>query len=106
MTAPDLFSELVQTQRPLGPATFTRFRQLGIPDSVIFGDRALVGVARIVPHSSGLFEFHDEGEPAIIIPEGEPEVPGWGKVHDLVAFSPTALRTWWLRQGMVDLLGA
>ena len=105
MTAPSLFDELVETQRPLGPASFARFRELGVPNSVIFGDWAMVGVARIVPHSCGLFEFHDEGEPAIIVPEGSPEVPGWGEIDDLIAFKPADPANWWLRRGAVDLLG-
>ena len=78
MIAGDLYAEMEMTQRPLGPASFTRFHELGIPNGVIFGDRPLVGVARIVPHSSGLFEFHDEGEPAIIVVEGAPEAPDAG----------------------------
>ena len=106
MTARDLYTELEMTQRPLGTASFTRFRELGIPDGVLFGDRPLVGVARIVPHSCGLFEFNDEGEPAIIVAEGEPETPGWGEVDDLIAFKTADPGSWWLRRGAVDLLGA
>ena len=105
MTSRDLHAELEMTQRPLGPASFTRFRELGIPNSVIFGDRPLVGVTRIVPHSCGLFEFNDEGVPAIIMAEGEPETPGWGEIDDLVAFKPADPGSWWLRRGNVDLLG-
>ena len=102
----DLYTELELTQRPSGTAAFARFRELGIPNSAIFGDRALVRVARIVTHSDGFFDFHDEGEPAIIVPEGEPEVPGWAEIDDLVAFKPTDPGNWWLRRGAVDLLGA
>ena len=105
MTARDLYAELEMTQRPLGTASFTRFRELGIPNGVIFGDQPLVGVAHIVPHSSGFFDFHDEGEPAIIVPEGEPVVLGWGEIDDLIAFKPADPANWWLRRGNVDLLG-
>jgi hypothetical protein len=106
MTTRDLYPELEATQEPLTPKCFAWFRKLGIPDRVIFGPRPYLGVGRITTHSEGLFEFHDEGEPAIIVPEGEPEVPGWGAVHDLIAFRPDNPETWWLKLGMVDLLGA
>ena len=102
----DLFTELELTQRPLGPAAFARFREMGIPNGVIFGDRALVGVARVVISTGELFEFDDEGEPAIIVVEGEPEVPGWAEIDDFVAFKPADPGNWWLRRGAVDLLGA
>jgi hypothetical protein len=66
----------------------------------------LIGVGRIVTHSDGLFEFHDDGEVALVVPEGEPESPGWAVVPDLVAFAPDNPSHWWLRRGEVDLLGA
>ena len=106
MTARDLYAHLEMTQRPLGPASFARFRELGIPDRVIFGVRPLVGVARIVTSTDELFEFHDEGDPAIIVVEGEPEVPGWAEVDDLIAFKPGKPGDWWLRRGAVKVLGA
>ena len=68
--------------------------------------RSQIGTGRIVPHSSGLFEFHPQGDLAFIVAEGDPEVPGWAEVHDLVAFKPEEPGLWWLRQGTVDLLGA
>ena len=106
MTANSLTTELALTQDPLGPEWYARFRKLGIPDRVIFGVRPLIGVGRIVTHSSGLFEFHEDGELAIIVAEGEPVVPGWADVYDLAAFVPSKPDRWWLRLGQVDLLGA
>ena len=102
----DLFGQLGLTQDLLGPTWYTRFNKLGIPDRVIFGLRPLIGVDHIVTHSSGLFEFHPEGDLALIVAEGEPEVPGWTEVHDLLAFMPEEPGRWWLRRGAVDLLGA
>ncbi len=106
MMADDLLAELAHTQDPLGPTWYARFRDLGIPDRVIFGVRPLIGVGRIVTHSDGLFEFHDHGEVAVVVPEGEPESPGWAVVPDLIAFKPSEPGRWWLRRGQVDLLGA
>ena len=51
MTPRGLDAEFELTQRPLGPASFARFRELGIPDRVIFGVRPLVGVALANPPS-------------------------------------------------------
>ena len=65
-----------------------------------------IGDGRIVTHSSGLFEFHDDGEPALIVPEGEPEWPGWAEIYDLVVFKPDNPGRWWRRRGDADLLGA
>ncbi len=106
MMADDLLAELAHTQDPLGPTWYARFRELGFPDRVIFGVRPLIGVGRIVTHSDGLFEFHDDGEVALVVPEGEPESPGWAVVPDLIAFKPSEPGRWWLRRGQVDLLGA
>ncbi len=105
MIARLLTTELAQTQDTLGPTWYAQFRTLGIPDRVTFGVRPLIGVGRIVTHSSGLFEFHDDGDLAIIVAEGEPEVPGWAEVHDLIAFKAEDPDRWWLRRGQVDLLG-
>lgn len=85
---------------------FAWFAKLGIPSRTVFGLRSLVGVGRIVPNASGLFELHDDGEPALIIAEGEPEVPGWAVLDDLVAVMPDDADRWWLRRGAIDLLGA
>ncbi len=106
MTTSSLATELARTQDPLGPNWYARLRDLGIPDRVIFGVRPLIGVGHIVTHSTGLFEFHEDGDLALIIAEGEPEVPGWTEIHDLLAFMPEEPGRWWLRRGAVDLLGA
>ncbi len=106
MTDCSLTTELARTQDPLGPNWYARLRELGVPDAVVFGVRALVGVGRIVTHSTGVFEFHEDGDLALIIAEGEPEVPGWTEIHDLLAFMPEEPGRWWLRRGAVDLLGA
>ncbi len=106
MTARLLTTELAHTQDTLGPEWYARFCELGIPNRVTFGVRPLVGIGHIVLHSSGLFEFHDDGDLAIIVPEGEPEVPGWAWVDDLIAFKPESPGRWWRRRGDVDLLGA
>ena len=66
----------------------------------------MIGIGRIVTHSTGLFEFHVDGELALIVPEGVPEWPGWAEMHDLIAFRPDAIGRWWRRRGDVDLLGA
>jgi len=83
----------------------SKLRRLGIPDRVIYGPRSLVGVARIMPCTSGFFEFHEYGEKALVIAEGEPAVPGWSLIEDLVAFQPGNPCRWWLRRGAVQLLG-
>ena len=105
MTVRLLTTELAHTQDPLGPNWYARLRALGVPNRVIFGVRPLVGVGHIVPHSSGLFDFHDDGDLALVVAEGEPEVPGWAEVHDLIAFKPDDPGHWWLRRGEVNLLG-
>ena len=102
----DLDHEFALTTDGVTPLVVERLRRLGIPDRVIYGPRHLVGVGHIVTHSSGLFEFHPEGDLAFIVAEGEPEVPGWADVYDLVAFAPDNPSHWWLRRGEVDLLGA
>jgi hypothetical protein len=79
---------------------------MGIPNRIIFGARHHVGVAPIVTHSDGLFELHDDGEAAVIVPEGVPEWPAWDEIHDLIAFKPEDPSRWWRRRGDVDLLGA
>ena len=106
MTDCSLTTELARTQDPLGPNWYARLRDLGIPDRVTFGVRPLIGLGRIVAHSTGLFEFHADGDLALIVAEGVPECPGWAEVHDLIAFKPKDPSRWWLRRGEVDLLGA
>ncbi len=106
MIAHSLTTELAHTQDTLGPEWYARFCELGIPNRVTFGVRPLVGIGHIVPHSSGLFEFHDDGDLGLIVPEGEPEVPGWAWIDDLIAFMPDNPSRWWRRRGEVDLLGA
>ena len=91
---------------PLDEHHFARFAKLGIPTRVTFGLRSLYGVGRIIPHSSGHFEIHESGTEALIVAEGEPDIPGWYWLDDLVAFLPDQPGRWWLRRGAVDLLGA
>ncbi len=79
--------------------------RLGISTRVIYGPRSLVGVARIIPCTSGFFEFHEHGEKALVIAEGEPAVPGWHWIEDLIAFRPNEPSRWWLRRGDAQLLG-
>ena len=90
----------------LDHAWIKRLQGLGIPKRVLFGVWHHLGVGRITTYSDGLFEFHDDGDLAIIVAEGEPEVPGWVEFYDLVAFAPDDPSRWWLRLGQVDLVGA
>ena len=85
------------------PLMVERFQQMGIPNKVIFGARHYVGAARITTTSDGLFEFYDDGELALIVPEGVPEVPAWEWIEDLIAFKPDNPGRWWRRRGDVDL---
>ena len=88
------------------PLLVERLQRMGIPNRIIFGPRHYVGVARIVTTSDGLFEFHADGEVALVVPEGEPEWPGWAWIDDLIAFRPSRPDRWWRRRGDTDLLGA
>jgi hypothetical protein len=85
---------------------FARFAELGIPTAVTFGLRSLYGVGRIIQHTCGLFDFHEDGAEAIVIAEGTPDLPGWHWLDDLVALIPDQPERWWLRRGQVDLLGS
>ena len=100
-----LDDELALATDNVTPLVVERFLQWGIPRRIVYGPRHYIGVTRIVAHSSGLFEFHDDGERALIVPEGVPEVPGWDEIHDLIAFKPDRPDRWWRRRGDVDLLG-
>ncbi len=102
----DLDREFALTTDGITPLLVQRFQQMGIPNKVIFGARHYLGAARITTTSAGLFELHDDGELALIVPEGVPEWPGWAEVHDLVAFRLDNPGRWWRRRGDVDLLGA
>ena len=102
----DLDHEFALTTDGVTPPLVGRFQRWGIPGRVIFGARHYMGVSRIVTHSSGLFEFHDDGELAVIVAEGEPEWPGWAWIDDLIAFKPDDPSHWWRRRGAVVLLGA
>ena len=101
----DLDCEFALTTDNVTPFLVERLQRMGIPNRIIFGPRHYLGAARIVHHSSGLFEFHEDGELALIVPEGVPEWPGWTEVHDLIAFKPDSPERWWRRRGEVDLLG-
>ncbi len=98
--------EFALTTDGVTPLLVERLRRWCIPSKVVYGPRHLIGVGRIITHDCGLFEFHDDGDPAIIVAEGEPEVPGWYEVHDLIAFKSEDPKHWWLRRGAVTLLGA
>ena len=104
--APDLDHEFGFATDNVTQLWAERFQKWGIPRRIIWGARHYLGVARITTTSHGLFEFHDDGDLAIIVPEGEPEVPGWAWVDDLIAFKPESPGHWWRRRGDVDLLGA
>ena len=105
MTSYNLADEFALTTDGVTPLLVERFRQMGILNRIIFGARHYLGVARIVTHSDGLFEPHDDGELALIVPEGMPEVPGWEWIEDLIAFMPDDPSRWWRRCGDADLLG-
>ena len=102
----DLEHEFALTTDGISSLVLEYFKRLGIPNRIIYGPRHHVGVARIVTTRDGLFEPHDDGELALIVPEGVPEVPAWDEIHDLVAFMPDDPARWWRRRGDVDLLGA
>ncbi len=102
----DLEHEFALTTDGVSPLVVKYLQRMGIPRRIVFGARHHVGVARIVTHSDGLFEFHDDGERALIVPEGVPEVPAWDSIHDLIAFKPDSPGRWWRGRGDADLLGA
>ncbi len=102
----DLDREFALTTDGVTPLVVEYFQRLDIPNRIIFGPRHHVGVGRIITSSDGLFEIHDDGERALIVPEGEPEVPAWDEIHDLVAFMPFDPARWWRRRSDVDILGA
>ncbi len=102
----DLEHEFALTTDGITPLVLEYFQRLGIPNRIMYGPRHHVGVARIITSSDGLFDFHDDGERALIVPEGVPEVPAWDEIHDLIAFKPENPARWWRRRGDVDLLGA
>ncbi|MCH8155036.1 MAG: hypothetical protein IH786_07195, partial [Proteobacteria bacterium] len=85
---PDLEQEFALTTDGLDATWLDRLQRPGIPKRVLYGFRHHLGVGRITTYTDGLFEFHDEGDLAIIVPEGQPEEPGWADVYDLVAFMP------------------
>ncbi len=101
----DLVDEFGLAIDGVSPLLLKHLQKWEIPRRVLFGPRHHVGVARIVTTSDGLFEFHDDGEVALVVPEGEPEWPGWDEIHDLIAFRPSRPDRWWRRRGDVDLLG-
>ncbi len=102
----DLDHEFALTTDGVTPLLVERLQRMGIPNRVLFGVRHHVGAARIVTTSDGLFELHPDGEIALVVPEGVPEVPGWDEIYDLIAFRPSRPHRWWRRRGDVDLLGA
>ncbi len=101
----DLDREFALTTDGVTPFVVKHLQRMGIPNRIIYGPRHHVGVADIITDSDGLFEFHDDGERALIVPEGVPEWPGWDEIHDLIAFMPDNPSRWWRRRGDVDLLG-
>ncbi len=101
----NLVEEFALATDGVSPLVVKRFLQWGIPPRIIYGPRHHVGVGHIVTTSGGLFEFHDGGERALIVPEGVPEWPGWHEVYDLIAFKPASPDRWYRRRGDADLLG-
>ncbi len=101
----DLDREFAITTDGVTPLVVERFHQMGIPNRVIYGPRHYLGAARIVTTSDGLFEFHEDGEHAAIVPEGVPEWPAWDEIHDLIAFKSASPDRWYRRRGDADLLG-
>ena len=70
----DLDREFAVATDGITPLLVERFKRMGIPNRIIYGPRHYLGVARITT-TPGLFEFHEDGEVALVVPEGEPEVP-------------------------------
>ena len=101
----DLVDEFALTTDGVTPILVEHFQRMGIPNRIIYAPRHYIGAAHITTTSVGLFEFHDDGERALIVPEGVPEWPGWDAIHDLIAFRPSRPDRWWRRRGDVDLLG-
>ena len=101
----DLAAEFALAIDGVTPLLVDRLQRMGIPNKIIYGPRHHVGAAWITTASVGLFEFHDDGELALIVPEGVPEWPGWAEVHDLIGFKLDSPDRWWRRRGDVDLLG-
>ena len=101
----DLDREFALASDGVTPLLIERFQQMGISNRIIYGPRHYLGAARVVTASDGLFEFHDAGEIAIVVPEGEPEWPGWAWIDDLIAFKLDSPERWWRRRAEVDLLG-
>ena len=102
----DLDREFALATDGISPLVLERFRQWNIPPRIIYGPRHYIGVARIVTTSDGLFEPHEDGEHALIVPEGVPEWPAWDEIYDLIAFKPDDPARWWRRRGDANLLGA
>ena len=102
----DLDREFALAIDGVTPLQVERFLRMGIPRRIVYGPRHYLGVACIITSSDGLFEFHEDGELALIVPEGEPAVPGWEWIDDLIAFMPNNPGRWWRRRGDADLLGA
>ena len=102
----DLDHEFALTTDGVTPLLVERLRRWCIPSKVVYGPRHLIGVGHIITHDCGLFEFHDDGNLAIIMAEGKPEGPGWLEIYDLIAFKLDDPSRWWLRRAAVDLLGA
>jgi hypothetical protein len=101
----DLAREFALAVDNIRPMHVERFRSLGFPDRVLYAGPPLVGLARVTTYSDGFFEFHDNGDPAVIIAEGFPACPDWDPIEDLIAFKPASPTRWWRRLGTVDLLG-
>ena len=111
MTAPltkdvDLGAERADAVCNLPPATINRLRSFGIPDSVIFGEPLMIGVARVQTFPSGFYEPNDDGGGAIIVAAGWSASPIWDTLDDLITFKPQAPERWWRRRGEVKILGA
>ncbi len=88
------------------PLMVERFQRMGIPNRVLFGARHYLGAARVATTKDGLFEFHDDGDLAWIVPAGRRDQDGvLVDVDDVVAFFRPRPRIWFLRLGAITLLG-
>ena len=68
----DLDHEFALATDGITPLLVAHFQRMGIPNRVLFGARHYLGAARIATTRDGLFEPHDDGELALIVPEGVP----------------------------------
>jgi hypothetical protein len=102
----DLPNELADAVCNLPLTTIDWLLSFDIPESVIFGEPLMLGVANVQIFDSGFYEPNDDGDPAVILAQGWPNSPIWDTLDDLIAFKPQEPNHWWCRRGEVQLLGA